>query len=217
VKDELERQCREMLQRGIIRPSTSAFSSLVLLVKKSDNSWQFCVDYHALNAKMVRDMFPIPVVDELLDELRGARFFTKLDLRSRYHQVLMEPADVEKMAFRTHHDHFEFLVMPFGLTNAPTTFHDLMNDILQDFIWVFVLIFFDDILIFSNSWSSHLQHVCAVLYRLREHGLAVKKSKCSFEATTVAYLGHVISEDGVAMDADKVEVVRAWPSPPRSI
>jgi hypothetical protein len=158
-------------------------------------------------------MFPIPTVDELLNELWGARFFTKLDLRSGYHQVRMDAADIEKTTFRTHHGHFEFLVMPFGLTNAPATIQALMNDVLHDFIRVFILVFFNDILIFSDSWSSHLQHVRAVLQRLQEHSLAVKQSKCSFGATTVQYLGHVISVQGVAMYADKVEAVCAWPLP----
>jgi hypothetical protein len=125
----------------------------------------------------------------------------------------MDAADIEKTTFRTHHGHFEFLVMPFGLTNAQATFQALMNDVLHDLIRVFVLVFFDDILIFNHSWSSHLQHVRVVLQRLRKHNLAVKQSKCSFGATMVQYLGHVISVQGVAMDADKVEAVRAWPLP----
>jgi hypothetical protein len=204
-----------MLQQGIIHPSSSAFSP-VLLVKKHDGSWRFCVDYRALNSKTVCDMFPILVVDELLDELCGARYFTKMDMRSGYHQVCMDPTDVEKTAFRTHHGHFEFLVMPFGLTNVPTLFQALMNDVLQDFIRVFVLVFFDDILIFNKSWISHLQHVRAVLQRLCEHSLTVKRSKCAFGTTSAAYLGHVILAEGVAMDADKVAAGQAWP-PPRTV
>jgi hypothetical protein len=125
----------------------------------------------------------------------------------------MHVEDIEKTSFCTHHVHFEFLVMSFGLTNAPATFHALMNDVPQDFIHMFVLVFFDDILIFSDSWSSHLQHVRVILQRLQDHGLAVKRSKCSFGTTSVQYLGHVISNQGVTMDIDKVEAVRAWPLP----
>jgi hypothetical protein len=145
----------------------------------------------------------------LLDELRGTKFFTKLDLQSGYHQVHIAADDIEKTAFCTHHDHFEFLVMSFKLTNAPATIQALMNEVLQDFTQLFVLVFFDDILVYSRSWSEHLQHVRAVLQWLRDNQLAVKHSKCSFGAMVVAYLAHVISTQGVAMDTEKVEVVQA--------
>jgi hypothetical protein len=212
-KDELERQCVAMIGQGIVRRSNSAFSSPVLLVKKPDGSWRFCVDYRALNALTIKDAFPIPVVDELLDELHGARFFTKLDLRFGYHQVHIRKEDIHKTTFRTHDGLYEFLVMLFGLCNAPTTFQALMNDVLRPFLRRFVLVFFDDILIYIKSWADHLQHLRVILTELRQHVLFIKRSKCAFGVSSVAYLGHIISEAGVAMDPAKVQAIKDWPVP----
>nr|KAJ0193529.1 hypothetical protein LSAT_V11C800408980 [Lactuca sativa] len=212
-KSEIERQVQELLNLGLIRPSKSAYSSPVILVRKKDNTWRMCVDYRALNKATIPDKFPIPVVEELLDELFGACYFSKLDLKSGYNQIRMHEDSVEKTAFRTHDGHYEYLVMPFGLMNAPATFQAVMNDVFRPLLRKKVVIFFDDILVYSATWQDHLHDLATVLRILEYNQFVVNQKKCSFGQQSIEYLGHIIDGKGVSMDPTKVDAVVEWPVP----
>lgn len=202
-----------MLKNGVIRPSTSPFSSPVFLVKKCNGSWYFCVNYRALNAITIRDRFPIPTVDELLDELGRAQWFSRLDLLQGYHQILMKEIDINKMAFRTHHGHYEFRVMPFGLCNAPSSFQTMMNETFRPFHQKFVIVFFDDILIYSKNFADHLHQLEHTFRALEKGQFFLKKSKCSFAQSQIECLGHLVSTRGVEPVPDKVRAIHQWPTP----
>ena len=213
---KLKAQLEDLLSKGFIRPSISPWGAPVLFVKKKDGSLRLCIDYRQLNRVTIRNQYPLPRIDELFDQLQRSRVYSKIDLRSGYHQLRVQESDVPKTAFRTRYGHYEFLVMPFGLTNAPAAFMDLMNRVFQPYLDRFVIIFIDDILVYSGSSEEHSEHLRIVLQTLRERQLYAKLSKCQFWLDRVAFLGHVISAEGVSVDPQKIEAVVNW-KPPKNV
>jgi len=210
---ELRKQLDELLESGFIRPSKSPWGAPVLFVSKKDGQLRMCVDYRALNRMTIKNGYPLPRIDDIFDQLRGAKYFSKIDLRSGYHQVRMDDDSIQRTAFRTRYGLFEFLVLPFGLTNAPASFMNLMNDVFREHLDKFIMVYLDDILIYSRTWNEHLEHTRMALQLLRSHKLYGKLSKCSFGAKSVEYLGHILKSNGIAMDPHKVSAITDWPQP----
>jgi hypothetical protein len=210
---ELKLQIVELRQKGYIRPSSSPWGAPVLFVTKKDGSMRMCIDYRSLNEVTIKNKNPLPWIDDLFDQLQGAKYFSKIDLRSGYHQLRIKEADVQKMAFVTRYGQYEFTVMPFGLTNAPAFFMNLMNKVFMEELDKFVIVFIDDILIYSKSREDHENHLQIVLGRHRAHQLYAKLSKCEFWLEKIAFLGHILTAEGIEVDPSKVEAVSKWKQP----
>ncbi|KAJ9557756.1 hypothetical protein OSB04_012370 [Centaurea solstitialis] len=210
---EMRNQLKELLDKGFIQPSTSPWGAPVLFVKKKDGSFRMCIDYRELNKVTIKNKYPLPRIDDLFDQLQGASYFSKIDLRSGYHQLRVREEDVPKTAFRTRYGHYEFLVMPFGLSNAPAAFMDMMNRVCRPMLDKSVIVFIDDILVYSKSEAEHATHLREMLELLRKEKLYAKFSKCEFWLRRVQFLGHVISGDGVSVEPSKIEAIQKWEQP----
>jgi hypothetical protein len=210
---ELKTQLQDLLEKGFIRPSSSPWGCPAIFIKKKDQTLRMCVDYRPLNEVTIKNKYPLPRIDILFDQLTRARVFSKIDLRLGYHQIRIRPEDIPKAAFTTRYGLFEYLVMSFGLTNAPAHLTYLMNSVFMPELDKFVVVFIDDILIYSKNEEEHARHLWIVLTRLREHQLYAKFSKCAFWQEEIQFLGHVLSAKGIAVDPSKVKDILEWKPP----
>nr|GEX49192.1 putative reverse transcriptase domain-containing protein [Tanacetum cinerariifolium] len=210
---ELSEQLRELSEKGFIRPSSSLWGAPVLFMKKKDGSFRMCIDYRELNKLTIKNRYPLPRIDDLFDQLQGSSIYSKIDLRSGYHQLRTHEEDILITAFRTRYGHYEFQVMPFGLTNAPAVFMDLMNRVCKPHLDKFVIVFIDDILIYSKNKEEHGEHLKTILNLLRSKKLYAKFTKCDFWLYSVQFLGHVIDSNGVHVDPTKIEAIKNWIAP----
>ncbi|GJS86767.1 putative reverse transcriptase domain-containing protein [Tanacetum coccineum] len=210
---ELSEQLQELSDKGFIRPSSSPWGAPVLFVKKKDGSFRMCIDYRKLNKLTVKNRYPLPRIDDLFYQLQGSSIYSKIDLRSGYHQLRVREQDIPKTAFRTRYGHYEFQVMPFGLTNAPAVFMDLMNRVCKPYLDKFVIVFIDAILIYSKDEREHEEHLKVILELLKKEKLYAKFSKCEFWIPKVQFLGHVIDSKGIHVDPAKIESIKDWASP----
>lgn len=211
--EELRIQLDELIHQGFIRPSQSPWGAPVLFAAKKDGSMRLCIDYRALNKLTVKNSYPIPRIDDIFDQLKGSKIFSKIDLRWGYHQIRLSEDSIPLTAFRTRYGHFEFLVLPFGLTNAPASFMSLMNNVLKEYLDKFVLVYLDDILIYSKNMDEHIRHIRLIFDQLRSHKLYGKLSKCEFLRSRVEYLGHMVSAEGVSVEEQKVKAITNWETP----
>jgi hypothetical protein len=210
---ELKMKLEELLKKGYIRPSVSPWGAPVLFVKKKDGTLRLCIDFGKLNKVTVKNKYHFPRINDLFDQFKDAKIFSKIDLRSDYHKVRIKYEDINMISFQTRYGHYEFIVVPFGLSNAPIIFMCLMNDIFREYLNKFDIVFLDDIIICSKSKEEHEKHFRMVLQVLREHQLYAKLSNCSFYQKQIYYLGHIISEEGIEVDLEKIEAIRGWSMP----